>query len=1115
MAPFKPYGTPPSFDLDEYKDNFELWKEQWDVYIALSTIDTELPQNDRPAYKANLLKHSLSKSTFQALLRSGLTAAQLLDPDVIINTLKQRCNSGRNVHVWRQRFQLRVQRPNENLDDWLCDLRDLATKADFATGCCANSEKARLLQQLIFGAEDDDDRRRLLEKGSTLTLDQAIDFLRASENARKDSSGLRGAEAPSVQQAAKSNYKKQKTSKADARSNSKSGQTSKKSAGGGHPNDSKCIWCGAEKKHTRKECPADEKECNKCHKIGHFGSVCLSTAGKQTPCEKRLQTILVATTKSSQLAAVTASEMVNITIKAQGGPAATIPFLPDTGAELDAIPPAIFHRSFKSIRLQPADNPVTAVGSAIQNDGSFSATLDWSADDGTSRPVAVTVHVLRGLKQPVLSRFTQRKLGMLPADYPHTRVNQIDAEQPVTGAAGRRSTLPSTDDSSPPSPPPLFPNLMARTLPVPEAISSINPSPSAEKMKDDLQKLVTEFPAIFDGICRPMKGPPCHFELKEGATPIAMRGSRPVSVPLMPRLKEELDSLLEQGVIRKVDSPTAWIHPIVIEPKPCGGLRLCVDFRALNKHIVRPRFESQTPFQAVRTIPKGMKFFTVIDALKGYHQVQLDEESAALTTFSTPFGRFQYLRLPFGIVHAGDDYGRRVSEVFDDLPNSRRVVEDVLVFSATYSEHVKLVRELLRRADEHQVSINARKMQFAQPSAKFGGFILDGDGFRPDPELVRAIAEFPVPLNITDLRSFFGLCQQVGHFSDQISSALIPLAPLLKSGFAWEWTSVHDGAFRRAREALSNTKCLAFYDPALPTALHVDASRLNGLGFLLKQKGADGHWRLVQAGSRFLSSAESRYAMIELECLAAAWAMFKCRQFLEGLPTFDLITDHRPLVPILNEYALDKLDNPRLLRLRLKMQRFSVSAKWIAGKANKDADALSRAPVGQPSPGDELGEGAPFQPARLSLLCAIERSDAKVLDPILEKVKAAALIDPVMQELRDTIIRGFPNEKCNLPYSLRPFWKVREQLAIDDTDDMVVVGSRVVIPKALQRDVLKDLLLMHQGATKLRQRARMSIYWPDVDLLAEYRCRDRQRRPFLREMHQLPSIPSARASSST
>ena len=479
MAPFKPHGTPPAFDLDEYKDNFELWKEQWDVYIALSTIDTELPQNDRPAYKANLLKHSLSKSTFQALLRSGLTAAQLLDPNVIIDTLKQRCNSGRNVHVWRQRFQLRVQRPNESLDDWLCDLRDLATKADFATGCCVDSEKARLLQQLIFGAQDDEDRRRLLEKGSTLTLDQAIEFMRASENARKDSSGLRGAEALSVQQAAKSNYKKQK---ADARNGSKSGQTSKKPTGGGHQNDSKCIWCGAEKKHTRKECPAHEKECNKCHKLGNLGSVCLCTTGKQPPCEKRLQTILVATTKSSQLAAVTASEMVNITVKAQGGPAATIPFLPDTGAELDAILPVLFHRCFESVRLRAEDNPVTAVGSAIQNDGSFSATLDWGADDGTSHPVAVTVHVLRDLKQLVLSRFTQRKLGMLPADYPHTRVNQIDVQQPVTNAAGE-GPVPRTDDSS------LFPNLMARTLPAPEAISSINIEPISREKERRLAKV--------------------------------------------------------------------------------------------------------------------------------------------------------------------------------------------------------------------------------------------------------------------------------------------------------------------------------------------------------------------------------------------------------------------------------------------------------------------------------------------------------------------------------------------------------------------------------------------------------------------------------------------------
>ncbi len=121
---------------------------------------------------------------------------------------------------------------------------------------------------------------------------------------------------------------------------------------------------------------------------------------------------------------------------------------------------------------------------------------------------------------------------------------------------------------------------------------------------------------------------------------------------------------------------------------------------------------------------------------------------------------------------------------------------------------------------------------------------------------------------------------------------------------------------------MSTVRDLAFWVVKRQTSLHVDASRLNGLGFLLKQLDDSKVWRVVQAAFRFLSSAESRYAMIELECLSAAWAMNKYRQFLEGLPSFELVTDHKPLVPILNSYSLHKLDNPRLLRLRLKMQRY-------------------------------------------------------------------------------------------------------------------------------------------------------------------------------------------------
>jgi hypothetical protein len=122
--------------------------------------------------------------------------------------------------------------------------------------------------------------------------------------------------------------------------------------------------------------------------------------------------------------------------------------------------------------------------------------------------------------------------------------------------------------------------------------------------------------------------------------------------------------------------------------------------------------------------------------------------------------------------------------------------------------------------------------------------------------------------------------------------------------------------------------------------------------------------------------------MIELERFSAAWAMHKFRQFIEWLPHFELVTDHRPLIPILNEYSLDKLDNPRILRLKLKMQRFQFTARWVRGKYNLEADALFRAPVEIASPDDELAEGPPFFSARATVISTIRGSDVSVADPV-------------------------------------------------------------------------------------------------------------------------------------
>ncbi len=182
---FKPFGKPPPIDLDEYKDSFELWHNKWTIFLRLSTIDLALDAGERFLYKAHTLLSCLSTDTLQAVLSMGITDTKLDNHTVVIDHLRARCNAGRNRHVWRQQFAAKKQGVQQSADDWLCELRDLARKCEFATGCCANCEKTRILGQLIFGVESDEVSVKLLEHGATLSLDQALKIIRTTEASNK------------------------------------------------------------------------------------------------------------------------------------------------------------------------------------------------------------------------------------------------------------------------------------------------------------------------------------------------------------------------------------------------------------------------------------------------------------------------------------------------------------------------------------------------------------------------------------------------------------------------------------------------------------------------------------------------------------------------------------------------------------------------------------------------------------------------------------------------------------------------------------------------------------------------------------------------------------------
>ncbi|MFV0366579.1 MAG: RNase H-like domain-containing protein [Mangrovibacterium sp.] len=489
-----------------------------------------------------------------------------------------------------------------------------------------------------------------------------------------------------------------------------------------------------------------------------------------------------------------------------------------------------------------------------------------------------------------------------------------------------------------------------------------------------------------------------------------------------------------------------------------------------------------TPIAAVRTVDSTARYFTTADALHGYWQIELAEEDRHLTTFITPYGRYYYCRGPMGFAATGDAYCYRGDLALQGLTKCVKVVDDVLLFDDDLLSHYKRIQELLTRCRSHGITLNRDKFIVAATKVNFCGYTLSDKGIAADPDRVAALRDFPTPANLTDLRSFMGLANQLAEFTPEIAKTAKPLRPLLSPSRSFTWTPDHDLAFKQVKKALSSPPILAAFDPGLPTYLQTDASRLYGIGYALLQDHGSSQLRLVQCGSRFLADAETRYATIELEMLAVSWALQKCRLYLTGLQSFTVHTDHRPLVPILNSYTLDMIENPRLQRLRERMSHFTFRAVWRAGKTLRIPDAFSRAPVSRPTPEDTSDSASTMAHLRSVIPSAAYQEDAAPrieADRHLQELANAAQQDSDYVRLRDCILAGFPANRYSLHTSLLPYWKLRDSLSVDGS--LVLLGARIVIPAALRRQTLARLHDSHRGVEATKRRSRQTVFWPGID----------------------------------
>ncbi|XP_020892402.1 uncharacterized protein K02A2.6 [Exaiptasia diaphana] len=232
-----------------------------------------------------------------------------------------------------------------------------------------------------------------------------------------------------------------------------------------------------------------------------------------------------------------------------------------------------------------------------------------------------------------------------------------------------------------------------------------------------------------------------HIELKSDAKP-TIHPPRNTALSLMPRLKETLENLTKSGIISKVDRATDWVNSLVIIEKRDGSLRLCLDPKELNQAIKREYYNPPTA-EEISSRLSGMELFTVIDMTSCYWHKKLDEASSYLCTFNTPFGRYKFNRMPFGICSASDVAQKMVDDNFSDIPGVLAVYDDIIIAAKDGEEHDKTLIKVLNRARERNIRFNKEKMQLRVKEVKYLGNIISANGFSPDPEKIEAILDMP------------------------------------------------------------------------------------------------------------------------------------------------------------------------------------------------------------------------------------------------------------------------------------------------------------------------------------------------------------------------------------
>ena len=549
------------------------------------------------------------------------------------------------------------------------------------------------------------------------------------------------------------------------------------------------------------------------------------------------------------------------------------------------------------------------------------------------------------------------------------------------------------------------------------------------------------------------------------------------------KLKKELNRLDNLNIIKKVTVPTDLISALVVTVKPNGKVRLCIDPKPLNGALKRNHYPMPTIDDVLPELSRA-KVFSVMDAKNGFWHVELDEASSYLTTFGTPWGRYRYLRMPFGVSVAPEEFERRLHEALEGLEGVRVVADDILIFGEgdtpekAAMDHDTRLCALLERCWAKGIKLNKDKVQPRKSQVPYMGHILSAEGLKVDPAKVDAVLLMPAPNDKKGVLQLLGKVAYLQKFAPNLSEVTTPLRQLVNGDteFVWE-DDIHGEAMSQVQQILSSAPVLHYFNPKLDIVLQCDASD-HGLGACLLQEGHP-----IAYASRSLTDTEVSYAQLDKEMLAIVFAMVLFDQYVYGRKVL-VESDHKPLESICKKCSPSA---PQVLP-----RGYSKCCSCCNGTTTRSSTSEGLKCTWLTHSVMHRCHYKGVHPTRTQMKLRVDtHSTAEreikaintlqflpVSDEMLAHIQSETDADEEMANLKMMIRRGWPNTRQEVSSAVQAYFPFRDELTLQDR--VILKGERVIVPPTLRHEMKERVHASHVGIQGCLRRAREAIFWPGM-----------------------------------